>query len=208
VISGAFFVTKLGGGTPTYAGDTANSYTGQTTVDEGTLVFAQTAAVAALAGPLVVGDFSGTDTVRVATNFNQTSAQALTVNSSGTFDVSGSAAAQTVGNLEVRGGLVKTTGTNNNTLNVGAAITGLAASTTGATVAAATISGNLALTTTTTVNTADSGTTPALTITAVISGTQSLTKGGAGTLIFNAATGRAAATLVGGKSVATVPPGG
>src|SRR5262249_28243158 len=187
IISGTNFqVTKVGGGTLTFGGGAANTYTGQTTVDEGTLVLAKTAGNAIVPGVLVVGDFSGTDSVVVTTNVAQMGSTPTIVNSSGVLDISNSTTAQTIGTLEVRGGgLVKTTGTNNNTLNVGATVTGIATSTTGATVATATIPGNLNLTAATTVNVADSGTTPGLAIPALISGAQALTKGGAGTLVLN-----------------------
>src|SRR5262249_13510297 len=95
VISGGNQVAKIGGGTLTPNGSAANTSTGTTTVAEGTLVLAMTAGNA-MTGGLVVGDFSGTDTVRVATgtNVNQfPTAEPVIVNASGTFDTSGSTAA-------------------------------------------------------------------------------------------------------------------
>ena len=50
VISGGFDLTKTGGGILTFSGSTANSYSGQTTVAEGTLQLAKTAAVNAMTG--------------------------------------------------------------------------------------------------------------------------------------------------------------
>ena len=81
---GATNVTKIGAGTVIYSGSTANTYTGQTTVDEGTLLLAKTAA--AYAGALVVGNFSGTQSVRVLSNTNQLNSQPVIVTSSGTLN--------------------------------------------------------------------------------------------------------------------------
>src|SRR5262249_54549323 len=133
---------------------------------------------------LVVGDFSGTDSVRVTTPFNQfqTTAEPVIVNASGTFDISGSTLTQTISALDIRGGSVRT-GTN--ILQTNGTVTGLAASTIGSTVTSATLTGNWLLGAGTTVNVADTGSTPGLVIPAVISGNQSLTKGGAGTLLLN-----------------------
>src|SRR5262249_20759954 len=141
----------------------------------------------AMSGTLVVGDFSGADSVKVTSAFNNfNTAQPVIVNSSGTFDTSGSTVTQTLTTLEVRGGLVKS-GTS--TLQTNNTITGLATSTTGDTVAGGTITGNLLLAASTTINVADSGTNPGLTISAPISSGAgvNLTKGGAGTLTLNAA---------------------
>src|SRR6185312_10784214 len=85
---------------------------------------------------------------------------------------------QTFTTLDVRGGRV-TTGANiiqtNNT------VTGVATSTTGATIATGTITGKFNLTAAA-INVADSGSTAGLAIPALISGAAGLTKGGAGTL--------------------------
>src|SRR5262249_3138152 len=78
--------------------------------------------------------------------------------------------------------------TGTNTLQTNGTITGLAASTAGGTVATSMIGGKLLLAAATTVNVADAGAVPGLAIPAVISGAVSLTKGGAGTLIFNGST--------------------
>ena len=61
-------VNKLLGGTLRYSGGTANTYTGTTTVFEGTLELNKTAGVAAVAGPLTVGNDAGpqdSDVVRL-----------------------------------------------------------------------------------------------------------------------------------------------
>src|SRR5439155_20160298 len=90
-------------------GAAANTYTSQPTVAEGTLDLAMSGAVNALVtGTLVVGDFSGTDTLKVTTGNAQMGSVPVIVNASGTLDISGSSTAQTIGNLDVRGGTVKT----------------------------------------------------------------------------------------------------
>ena len=197
-----FVVTKIGAGTLTFAGTTANTYTEPTVVDEGTLVLGKTAAVNAMTGVLVVGTFGNAATVKLgntgSSNFNQFStAEPIIVNASGTLDISGSTAAttQTITTLDVRGGTVKT-GTN--TLSLNNTITGLAANTTGTTAVSGTISGNLTMTANITVNTADVGTTPGLAISALISGAFTLTKGGQGTLLLD---GTAANTYSGVTTV-------
>jgi autotransporter-associated beta strand protein len=200
VMSGAFDLTKMGGGVFNVgngAQTTANSFTGQTTVAEGTLVLAMNAAVNAMTGALAVGDFSGTDTVRIVTNFNNfNTAEPVIVNSSGTLDVSGSTVTQTFSTLDVRGGTV-TTGSN--IFQTNSTITGVATSTIGSTIATGTIAGKLNLTgSPTTINVADSGTTAGLAISALVSGAVGLTKGGAGTLQL---TGTVANTYTGVTTV-------
>src|SRR5262249_24329866 len=59
VISGAGSLLVNLTGTLTLTGATANTYTGSTVVNAGTLSLGKTAAVAALAGPLVIGDGTG-----------------------------------------------------------------------------------------------------------------------------------------------------
>src|SRR5262249_57139311 len=59
-ISGATFgVTKLLPGTLVYSGPTANTYTGTTSMSEGTLQLNKTAGFDAIAGPLTVGNDQG-----------------------------------------------------------------------------------------------------------------------------------------------------
>ena len=59
VVSGAGGLTKNGAGTVTVSGTAANTYTGITTVNNGTLVLAKTAGLNAFGGPLVIGDGLG-----------------------------------------------------------------------------------------------------------------------------------------------------
>lgn len=63
--SGPDALIKAGDGTLTLSGTTANTYTGTTYVNEGTLALNKTAGVNAIAGDVVVGDGRGTDTLRL-----------------------------------------------------------------------------------------------------------------------------------------------
>lgn len=58
-------LTKSGDGTLTLSGTTANTFTGTTTVNDGTLVLNKAANVTAIAGNIVVGDGRGTDVLRI-----------------------------------------------------------------------------------------------------------------------------------------------
>ena len=58
-------ITKQGASTLTFLGSSANTYTGTTTVNHGTLVLAKTAGVNAIAGGLTIGDGTNSDTVNL-----------------------------------------------------------------------------------------------------------------------------------------------
>ena len=58
-------LTKTGDGVLTLSGTTANTFTGTTYVNDGTLALNKTAGVTALTGDIVVGDGRGTDTLRL-----------------------------------------------------------------------------------------------------------------------------------------------
>ncbi len=107
LISGGNEITKTGTGTLTFNGYQANTYSGQTTVAEGTLNLGMQGNLPAYAGPLVVGDYGNTATVQITTPFNQTnSGQSVYVTNSGVLDLSATPVSQTIGTLEVRGGSV------------------------------------------------------------------------------------------------------
>ena len=64
-ITGSGGLTKSGSGALTLSGSANNTYTGATTVNAGRLDLAKTGGAVAIAGNLVVGDASGTDTVKL-----------------------------------------------------------------------------------------------------------------------------------------------
>ncbi len=70
IISGAGGFAKNGNGTLTLSGTSANTFTGTTTVDVGTLQLSKTAGLIAIGGALTIGNGSGTDTVKLI-NANQ-----------------------------------------------------------------------------------------------------------------------------------------
>ena len=127
-------ITKTGAGRLRLGGAAANAFTGTTTVNDGTLVFAKSVADGTIAGPLVIGDASGADVVRLEADEQIANAAALTFNSAGLFDLNGFS--ETVGALAMTGGAI-TTGAG--TLTLGGNVT------TSAHTAAATISGALNL---------------------------------------------------------------
>ncbi len=162
-ISGSGFgVTKTGGGTLTFGGSAvANTYTGTTTVNDGTLVLNKDNGVNAIGGNLVVGDSLGSDRVRLDTNEQIPDASTVTINASAVLDLNGFS--DTTGAVSLTGSSI-TTGAG--TLTLGGDVTTNASST------ASTISGNLDLggaTRTFTVNDGSAGTD--LTVSANISGT-------------------------------------
>ena len=65
VVGGGGGITKQGASTLTFLGASANTYTGTTTVNDGTLVLAKTAGVNAIAGGLTIGDGTNSDTVNL-----------------------------------------------------------------------------------------------------------------------------------------------
>jgi autotransporter-associated beta strand protein len=99
-------LTKLGAGTLTLAGSTANTYTGVTTVNAGNLVLNKTAFNGALAGPLVIGDGSGTDTVFLLVANQIANTSAVTINPSGVLNLDGHN--ESIGPLTMTGGLATT----------------------------------------------------------------------------------------------------
>ncbi len=65
VISGSGGAIKTGAGTVTLGGASSNTYSGTTTVNEGTLALAKTSSATAIAGNITIGDGTGTDTIRL-----------------------------------------------------------------------------------------------------------------------------------------------
>jgi autotransporter-associated beta strand protein len=111
IIGGTGTVTKAGTGTFTLAGSKANTYTGVTTVNEGTLLLGKSANVNALGGDLVIGDGTNpaqidTDAVRLSADGQIPNTSNVTINQSGLFDMNGHL--QTIGALAITGGDVQT----------------------------------------------------------------------------------------------------
>jgi autotransporter-associated beta strand protein len=88
VLSGSGGITKNGSRTLTLSGATANTYSGLTTVNSGTLELSKAAWVTAIAGDLVIGDGTGTDTVKLLAA-NQIASTNLTLNAGGVLDMNG-----------------------------------------------------------------------------------------------------------------------
>ncbi len=100
-------IIKSGTGTLTFSGGAANTYTGTTIVNAGTLLLAKSG-VNAIVGSLVVGDAAGTDTVRLLASDQIGGLSVVTINSAGVLDLNNFS--DTVGSLSGSGKLVFGTG--------------------------------------------------------------------------------------------------
>lgn len=106
-ISGVGGFTKLSSGSLTLAGTNANTYTGITTVKDGTLFLDKDVTGSAMSGPLVIGEDelpANTDVVRFLQNAQLPSDTDITVNASGLLDLDGFG--QNVRNIIFNGGEV------------------------------------------------------------------------------------------------------
>jgi autotransporter-associated beta strand protein len=113
-ISGAGGFTKIGSGTVTMFGTNANTYTGTTIVNSGTLVLDRTALNAAIIGALFIGDGIGgtnADVVRLAAHNQIANPTRITIASSGLYDMDGFADA--IGSLVGNGNVQLGTATMN-----------------------------------------------------------------------------------------------
>lgn len=215
VISGTAGLTKSGAGTLVLSGSAANSYTGTTTVNVGTLQLGKSGAVQAITGALTIGSTSSTAAPVVqytGASTNMMGTGAVAINSAGQLDFNGKT--DTIGAVTINA-----TGATGNTTNIAntaglgnltigtLAMTPLAGFTsridtgtgtltlggnvtfTAATTGQARISGNLALGATRTFTVgAGTGAGYDLLIDAAISGsTFGLTKDGAGVLMLQGA---------------------
>lgn len=107
VISGGTnSLTKTGSGTVVFSGSSANTYTGATIVQGGELRLGKSSGNA-IAGPLTIGDGTGTDVVRLMTNNQINDSSTITLLSSGQFLFDGSHV-ETITGLDMTGGLVDT----------------------------------------------------------------------------------------------------
>ncbi|WP_171471971.1 autotransporter-associated beta strand repeat-containing protein [Frigoriglobus tundricola] len=108
ILSGAlsgsgFGITETGGGTLEYTGFSANTYTGTTTVDAGTLIVNRASGLNAIAGDLVIGDNStGGQLVQLQSNNQIADGSSVTVNEGASFDVGTSS--ETFATLALQGG--------------------------------------------------------------------------------------------------------
>ena len=171
-VSGTGGMTLAGGGVLKLTGISANTYTGTTTVNAGTLLLNKTGV--AVPGDLVIGDGAGSDLVRLLAADQIGDSATVTVNSSGTFNLNGFN--DTIGTLVLTGSSVAT-GTGALTLNGDL--------TTNSSATQATFTGKLALAAGShTFNIADPvpATLPDLVISADISGATGFTKTGLGNL--------------------------
>ncbi len=103
-------LTKVGTGVAVLAGGAANTYSGMTTVSDGTLQLAKTGGALAVPTNLTVGDAAGAapDVVQLEGNNQINSAATVTVLSDGVMDLNGNS--QTIAALQMTGGLVTITG--------------------------------------------------------------------------------------------------
>lgn len=178
-IQGTGSVIKNGTGTATYSGSAGNTYSGTTTINSGTMVLSKTSGNASQ-GSWIVGDGTGTDTLRLGASqqIQDSSSVNVTVNNSGVFDLNGFN--ETLAQITLVGGSV-TTGSGTLTIgNLGGYGIASNASSTGAS-----ISGNLDLAPfSTTINVADGTAANDLTISATISGNR-IVKTGGGVLVLS-----------------------
>jgi autotransporter-associated beta strand protein len=175
-----------GGGILTISGASNNTYLGTTTLNAGEIDLNKTAAINAIAGPLVIGDDDGTadhDVVKYLAD-SQIAGVAVTVTSSGKFDLNGHI--DTIGALTLDSGDTSgadvTTGAG--TLTLGGTVT-LNTKGTSPGAVGASISGKLGLGAARIFTVNDGTAASDLTISAVVSGAFALTKNGAGTLTLS-----------------------
>jgi autotransporter-associated beta strand protein len=168
-LSGSGGLTDNSSGTVTLSGSAANSFTGATVVNAGTLLLSKTSGPG-LSGSLTVGDGSGADLVQWTSAGELASGTVVTVNASGTLDLNGNTDA--VATLTLSGGTVQTE-TGSLTLTGDLTSSGVS-----------TVSGNLVLGAGPHMLTVSNST---LTVEAAVSGAGSVTKSGTG--ILNLAAG-------------------
>lgn len=179
-ITGTGGVTKWGLGTLTFSGATGNFYSGATTVNEGQLDLNKSVDFGGItSGGLVIGDGTGTDTVRYLRSHQSWAIpRAVRINSSGVLNLNGFT--DTASPLTLAGGQI-TTGAGS--VWLAGTVTVLPEATT------ATINGNAYLFHSVVITNAGHSSSPDLTINAIVSGDtgNGITKTGAGEVRLNAA---------------------
>lgn len=113
---GTVSLRKKGTGVFTLAGDESNTYTGTTTVQQGTLELSKTN-VTAIMGSLVIGDGTNSATAKLNSGTQIDDSTDVTINSQGTLDLNGQS--ETIDGL-FGAGNVTNNGTAASTLSVGA----------------------------------------------------------------------------------------
>lgn len=185
-ISGNAGLTKLGGATLSFGGVlTANTYTGATFVKEGNLLLTKIGATA-VPGKLIIGDGIGgasADVVMLQFNEQIANTSAVTVNASGSFNLS--ANAETIGPLTLVGG-----GISNGALTLNGNVTAAASASPAVIGATLDLGGRTRV-----FDVANGATADDLSVNAVIIN-GALTKTGAGKLVLAAANTYAGATRV------------
>jgi autotransporter-associated beta strand protein len=188
-IGGVAGLTLHTTGTVEFGGSQANTFAGTVAVDAGTLRLNKSAGTA-VAGPLVVGDGSGSsvDTAMLLRPNQIDDGAPVTVNSMGLLDLTNSGAGDAVGAVTLQGGVITTGAT---VLTLGGTVSVLSAST------PADITGNLSLGLAARTFSVQGGTT--LRLEAVVTaGTThaALDKTGAGTLEMTASSPYASPTII------------
>jgi fibronectin-binding autotransporter adhesin len=89
IATGSAGVNLTGTGTVTFNGGSANTYTGLTDVQSGTLVLGKSAGVNAVAGDLTIGNGSGPATVTLGANNQISDTSLVTMGSQGTLNLAG-----------------------------------------------------------------------------------------------------------------------
>ncbi len=99
ITTGTGMLIKDGAGTLTLSGTTANTYTGVTTVNAGTLDLSKTAGVNAISGNLVIGDGTGTDTVRILADNQIADSATVTIRDGGVLNLNGAGRTEIIAGL-------------------------------------------------------------------------------------------------------------